>query len=324
MAWNSHELRSAKTIPAGDEERHSPFCHSRRQRHRTRRRHPVVGRFAIAASARSCQTIGVSASVHDTEQAPLIATAGWAVPKDLRARCPDTGTLLQRYAALLGATEINSTFYRRHRVSTFERWRESVPDTFRFAVKLPRSITHESALAAPRQELDSFFQDVRGLGYKLGPVLVQLPASVPFETRRVTHFFRLLRERHAGLVACEPRHASWYHERVTELFLEHDVARVLADPPRPPQAATLLEGTSLAYVRWHGSPRIYWSAYGDEQLSTLASIVRARAARTVWCVFDNTAAGAALHDALRFRDLSSALRSRAFKSTLGRETGENG
>ena len=237
-------------------------------------------------------------------RATFVGTAGWSIPKPLRDRAPDTGSMLQRYSRVCEATELNSTFYRRHRLSTFERWRDSVPAQFRFAVKLPRSITHDAALLGPRKELSEFFDDVRGLGEKLGPVLVQLPASVHFDARRVASFFRALRELHPGLVACEPRHASWYSARADAIFQRYDIARVVADPPRPPAATEPLTGSSLLYVRWHGSPRIYWSAYGDERLAELARLVRQQTTvKQAWCVFDNTAAGAALDDALRFREL---------------------
>lgn len=234
----------------------------------------------------------------------LIATAGWSIPRELAPRVPDAGSALQKYATLLQATEINSTFQRQHRPSTFERWHDSVPEAFRFAVKLPRSITHEAALASPRAALQQFLEDVRGLGAKLGPLLVQLPQSVPFDRRRVATFLRILRELHSGAVACEPRHASWYSERADALLIEHQVARVIADPARPNAASRKGGWPGLRYLRLHGSPRIYYSAYGPARLHELAGELRADdSCQELWCVFDNTASGAALHDALLLRDL---------------------
>ena len=230
----------------------------------------------------------------------FIGTAGWAIPREHAAAFPREGSGLQRYAAVLGATEINSTFSRRHRVATFERWRDSVPAAFRFAVKLPRAITHDAELASPRAALREFFADVQGLGEKLGPVLVQLPASVPFELRRVGAFFRALRAIHDGPVACEPRHASWYTDAVAALLARHEVARVAADPPRPLAAQEPGGARSLVYHRWHGSPRRYYSTYDDARLARLVEQIRSEPSdRTVWCVLDNTASGAAAGDALR-------------------------
>ncbi len=239
-----------------------------------------------------------------TEQGPrvFVATAGWSVPREHASLAPAAGTGLQRYASVLDATEINSTFYRRHQLKTFERWRDSVPASFRFAVKLPRWITHEAELASPAAALTQFFDDVGGLGEKLGPVLVQLPASLPFNPRRVRAFFRALRKIYSGAVACEPRHAGWYGPTASALMLEYEIARVVADPARPPSAC-LPGGTErLRYTRWHGSPRVYWSPYSDEQLSALADCVELSPRKSsVWCVFDNTASGSAFGDANRFK-----------------------
>ncbi len=234
----------------------------------------------------------------------FVATAGWAIPPTVRDQCSAHGTGLQRYASALNAVEINTTFYRRHRVSTFERWSASVPAGFRFAVKVPRSITHEAALVAPRAALTAFFEDIRGLGQKQGPILVQLPASVHFDARRVARFFGTLRSLYSGLVACEPRHCSWYEDAAERILLDHAIARVVADPPRPIAARAPGGSDALLYVRWHGSPRSYWSAYSEESLRGLVDAVLQRGKPVTWCVFDNTASGAAMPNALRLRDLA--------------------
>ena len=250
----------------------------------------------------------------------FIATAGWGVPREFAHLAASEGSGLQKYAGALNATELNSTFWRRHQPKTFERWRDSVPRSFRFAVKIPRSITHESALASPRKDLTAFFEDVRGLQEKLGPVLVQLPASVHFDARRVAAFFRTLRALYSGPVACEPRHESWYGARASAIFVEYAVARVVADPPRPEQARLPGGDASLRYIRWHGSPRVYWSSYDDERLATLADFITREPAKTqVWCVFDNTASGAALGDALRLKQLLSPRRSASSSLPTGFE-----
>ncbi len=233
-----------------------------------------------------------------------VATAGWNVPRELRQAAPTGETVLQTYAGQLGAVEINSTFYRRHRASTFERWRASVPDGFRFSVKIPRSISHEAALRDCDADLDEFLGDISALKSALGPLLLQLPGSQAFERSVAAKFFARLRLKFAGLVACEPRHASWYDSPATEIFEDYRIARVIADPPRP-AAATLPAGSStLRYVRWHGSPRVYWSEYGEPRLLELRQRLEQYPSHgETWCVFDNTAAGAAFVDARRFQEL---------------------
>src|SRR6185369_16452219 len=98
------------------------------------------------------------------------ATAGWAVPRTVAEAFPAEGSALERYAARFNACEINSTFHRSHRPSTYAGWAASTPEGFRFAVKLSKAITHGAKLAAPAAALDAFFTEVRQLGSKLGPL----------------------------------------------------------------------------------------------------------------------------------------------------------
>lgn len=72
-----------------------------------------------------------------------LGTAGWNVRQGYAHRFSSEGTHLARYASLFNAVEINSCFYRPHRFTTYERWAASGPEDFRFAVKLPKVITHD-------------------------------------------------------------------------------------------------------------------------------------------------------------------------------------
>ena len=86
----------------------------------------------------------------------------------------------------------------------------SVPDDFRFSVKLPRAITHQQRLAGDAGLLDEFLAQAASLGEKLGCLLVQLPSSLAFDAALVRDFLQRLRGRHSGPVALEPHHASWF------------------------------------------------------------------------------------------------------------------
>src|SRR3984885_16225927 len=134
-----------------------------------------------------------------------IGCAGCNVPKQHMPVFSAAGSHLHRYARQFNAVEINSSFYRPHRRATYERWAATVPDDFAFAVKLPKQITHELRLAAAETALDIFLYQARGLGAKLGPLLVQLPPSLAFDSDVAHAFFAALRARHAGNVVCEPR-----------------------------------------------------------------------------------------------------------------------
>ena len=208
--------------------------------------------------------------------------------------------MLERYARVFNAVEVNSSFHRAHRPSTWQRWAESVPVHFRFAVKLPKAITHEARLVDAGTLIDSFARDVLELGDRLGPLLVQLPPALAFDAGAADRFFDALRESVDTAIACEPRHASWLEEEANDLLVRQRVARVAAVPALGAAAATPGGWRGLAYWRLHGSPVTYRSSYSDAALDYYAT----QAAESIrqgietWCVFDNTAASAATADAL--------------------------
>jgi uncharacterized protein YecE (DUF72 family) len=234
-----------------------------------------------------------------------IGCAGWALRKENAEACPPPGTHLERYARRFNAVEINSSFYRPHRRSTYARWAGSVPAGFRFAVKIPKAITHTARLANSEAALGSFLGEVAGLGNKLGPLLVQLPPRLAFDGRIARPFFAQLRERFDGAVVCEPRHATWFEKEASGLFERFRIARAAADPAVVPAAAAPGSYEGIRYFRLHGSPRMYYSAYAQERLIAIAAQLQAaaRSSREVWCIFDNTATGAALADALHLQSL---------------------
>ncbi len=230
----------------------------------------------------------------------MIGTAGWSIPAQHAGAFPEEGSHLQRYGAVFPAVEINTSFYRPHRPSTYERWTGTVPAGFRFAVKMPKEITHARRLVQAEEPLVRFLSEVRSLGDKLGPVLVQLPPSLAFAPA-LADFFRDLRTRFCGAVVCEPRHRSWFTDEVDQLLAELHIARVAADPALVPRAGEPGGWTGLRYYRLHGSPRMYYSAYTPEQLDDLAAQLKA-APGPAWCIFDNTTSGAAAADALALSD----------------------
>lgn len=234
-----------------------------------------------------------------------IGCAGWSILSRHAGLFGDGGSHLARYATRFDVVEINSSFYRPHRHETYARWAAAVPARFRFAVKVPKSITHELRLQKAGKTLDRFVAEVAGLGNKLGGLLVQLPPSLAYDARVAATFFAMMRRRVSAPIACEPRHASWFEPEVAAMWERYDIARVAADPARLPAAAEVGGEGAWRYWRWHGSPRIYYSAYSDDALRELAQDLRAAAqdGNTCWCIFDNTAGGHAIADAARLQDL---------------------
>lgn len=227
-----------------------------------------------------------------------IGTAGWSIPRTTAHRFAGEGTYLQRYARVFRGAEINSSFYRTHLRTTYARWADSTPAGFQFAVKLPRLITHENQLRRSMPALDQFLEQISGLGAKRGPILAQLPPSFAFDRRVVARFLDRLRQRDDGLVVCEPRHPTWFSNSADNLLRSYQIGRVAADPPRGPGDGRPGGWKGVVYVRLHGTPRMYWSRYSQAFIEQLARVLQAELAHAhVWCVFDNTAAGAAIDNA---------------------------
>ncbi|HEX5284944.1 MAG TPA: DUF72 domain-containing protein [Bryocella sp.] len=233
-----------------------------------------------------------------------IGTAGWTLPRQHAHHFPESGTHLERCAQGLNCVEINSSFHRPHQRKTWERWARCTPPEFRFSVKLPKAITHTAQLANCGALLQQFFEEVRGLEEKLGPLLVQLPPKLEFDEGLAQDFFTTIRELHpqesqSGFIALEPRHASWFTAAVNRVLRSFEIARVAADPPRGSPAAEAPGGwPRLCYWRLHGQPRTYYSAYDPAFLREFAQKVRETSSAEQWVIFDNTALGHATGNAL--------------------------
>lgn len=228
----------------------------------------------------------------------FLGCAGWTIPSAQAAAFPGQGAHLERYARRFNAVEINSSFYRSHKPATYARWAATVPEGFRFAVKVPRQVTHTSRLR-DWPALERFLDDIRPLGDALGPLLIQLPPTFTFDPGTVSEFVSVLDQRFHGVAVCEPRHRSWFTREAREVLERCRVARVAAHPAAVPEGEWPGGWGGLAYYRLHGAPQWYHSSYPDAFLQSLGKQVL-RAARSVptWCIFDNTASGAATINAL--------------------------
>lgn len=233
-----------------------------------------------------------------------VGCAGWSLPRQEQHRFAPGASHLQRYASRFAATEINSTFHRRHQPRVYEAWANAVPSDFRFCAKLPKTITHEQRLVNGEALLRQFIEEAAPLGAKLACLLVQLPPSLAFDGAAAAGFLEMLRRHWPGRAAMEPRHASWFAPAADELMREWQVARVLADPVRHESGRAPGGWPGFVYLRLHGSPRMYYSEYESSVMAELAK--RLRMAETeceeAWCIFDNTASGAAVTNALQLAE----------------------
>ena len=229
-----------------------------------------------------------------------VGTAGWTIPKASADKFAARGSHLERYAGCFNTVEINSSFYRPHRLATYQRWAATVPVDFSFTVKVPKAITHEGRLKNAADRCAQFLSEVQGLGNKLGALLVQLPPSLRFDEAVVSDFLAMLRTSYAGPAVCEPRHATWFTPAAAHILESYQISYVAADPV----VGEVTPGTPAAYFRLHGSPEMYYSSYSEEYLDALAERLKQNAASSeCWCIFDNTALGHATENALRLLDI---------------------
>jgi uncharacterized protein YecE (DUF72 family) len=165
---------------------------------------------------------------------------------------------LSVYARAFETVEVDATFYAIPPAKTIRGWAERTPDDFVFALKLPQEITHENRLRDSASLMELFFDRIRGLGPKLGPVLMQLgPDFGPTELPALASFLPQIPS--DINVAIEFRQRGWIHEGILALLAEHNVALALIDArwiPRKTMLALATKPTAdFAYIRWMGPNR---------------------------------------------------------------------
>ena len=229
-----------------------------------------------------------------------VGTSGWQYA-DWRGVLYETGVAqrrwLERYAETFATVENNNAFYRLPKRETFEKWRDATPDGFVMAVKASRYLTHMKRLKEPEEPVDRLMGVATGLGAKLGPVLVQLPGTLQAEPERLEACLRRFPD--GVRVAVEPRHSSWWTDEVRGLLTERGAALCWADRRGEP-LTPLWRTASWHYVRFHEGPGEPWPRYTDEVLRDWT----ARLGPDSYAYFNNDQHGAAVHDALRFAELS--------------------
>src|SRR3984957_16474435 len=172
--------------------------------------------------------------------------------------------MLAFYAERLPAVEINYTFRRMPKTSTFEKWSGQTPTHFRFALKAPQRITHFRRLRDTKTSLDYFIEVAGALKERLGPVLFQLPSDLPRDDELLSDFLDEI----AGRVraAFEFRNRSWFNDRVLEILRTKRAALCIAESEK---LASPVECTApFAYLRLRNE------TYNDAGLELWASRIR--------------------------------------------------
>lgn len=200
----------------------------------------------------------------------LVGTSGWSYKEWKGSFYPPklpAEEMLRFYAGHFAAVEVNNSFYRIPAERVLATWAEQVPESFRFALKASRRITHNSRLKDDDGSLAYFLRAINPLGDRLGPTLFQLPPTFRKDTERLLQFLALLPRRWRA--ALEFRHASWFVEEVFDALRNRDVALVAVDEDEA-------EGTGSPLVptaSW-GYIRLRRAAYDESGLATWAARIR--------------------------------------------------
>ena len=205
------------------------------------------------------------------------------------------------YASEFDTVEINNSFYHLPKAQTFDKWRDSAPDGFRYAVKANRFITQAKKLKDPDEPLERFLVPTLRLKEHLGPILFQLPPNMSINLKRLENFLKKLPKQLISVF--EFRNKSWYDEKVFAVLDEYGAGFVVHDMKG--LASPHWASGRAAYVRFHGAGGKYWGRYSDQALVEWTDwcLEQARTGRSVWCFFNNDIHGHAIEDARALRSL---------------------
>ncbi len=237
-----------------------------------------------------------------------IGTSGWSYkhwkdtfyPKEIKPT-----DYLSYYAQHFSTTEINTTFYHTPRITTVENWKEKVPETFRFSIKMNRFLTQTKRLKEPDEPLEKFFAAIEPVQHLCGLVLLQLPPSLLFDYERADYLFYLLKTKYKQYdFALEVRHASWLEVDSISLLTKYDIAFVISQSGNRFPYAEMITSKNI-YVRFHGSDALYASSYSDEMLHyyALKFLEWTKEKGTIWAYFNNDINGHAIANANRLKEI---------------------
>ncbi|MGC9141641.1 MAG: DUF72 domain-containing protein [Caldimicrobium sp.] len=233
-----------------------------------------------------------------------IGTSGWSYysfkglfyPPELKPK-----DWLKFYSTYLNTVEINATFYRTPRPSTFIKWYEETPPHFVFSVKAPKIITHIKRLKEVEEPLQAFLKSISPLKEKAEVLLFQLPPSLPYEKNLIEPFLKLLPVDKYRCVI-EIRHQSFHNKEFIQLLKSYGVCLCFSDCGKRYPSWYEVQTVDFLYLRLHGSPELYVSNYEEEDLEKIVQLIHRFKVKEVFVYFDNTARGYAITNALTLQE----------------------
>lgn len=207
------------------------------------------------------------------------------------------------YVGNFGTVELNASFYRWPRTTTFAGWRRRLPDGFQLSVKAPRGLTHGKKLYAPEVWIERIAQSWHELGDRRAVLLVQLPPDMERDDGRLGYFLERLPD--WIRVAVEFRHDSWHTDEVFALLERHRAAYCVLSGARLP--CILRVTAPFVYLRLHGPDpdHLYAGSYSDADLAWWADRIREwrHSGSRVFGYFNNDGGGNAVRNAFALRSM---------------------
>ena len=238
-----------------------------------------------------------------------IGTSGWSYDhweNVLYAPALPPRDRLANFVTRFSTVELNASFYRWPRPSSFQSWNRRLPPGFRMSVKAPRGLTHAKRLYAPEQWIERISDGWHELGDKRAVLLVQLPPGMERDDARLSYFLRRMPEWVS--LAVEFRHDSWHCAEVFGILERHGAAYTVMSGAGLP---CILRATApVVYVRMHGpdTRELYAGSYSDADLHWWAERIRewADQGRDVYVYFNNDGGGNAVRNSWALRHFVGA------------------
>lgn len=232
----------------------------------------------------------------------FVGTSGWSFNNWRGIFYPENlpkSEWLKFYSNFFNCVEVNSTFYRNFAQSTYKKWVKSVPDDFRFILKVPKEVTHNKRLISVQQDIFTFLESIQPLGSKLGLVLLQFPPSFKIEFHSFMEALQTFQEK--VNVAIELRNIYGFAQDTIEILINNNYTIVNADSPKIKMSHLLTSQTM--YYRLHGKPELHKSSYSNSELQELVDILFALKSRIkdAYIIFNNGLIGNSIFNGIEIQ-----------------------
>ncbi len=218
---------------------------------------------------------------------------------------------LKYHAKFFNSVENNSSFYRIASENTYKTWVKMTPNNYKFSIKLNKSITHISRLQLDedvKTKINEILSSTQILEYKLGAIVIQLPASFKFDLAKFEKFLKYFhsevkKKKYKFDIAVEFRNKYWFNDSTYEILKKYNSALVAADSSRYPGKRELT--TDFAYLRLHGPKKLFASSYEDLELEEIRDYIVniSERVKKIYVYFNNDFEGFAIKNALQLKNL---------------------